>query len=419
MKRSNIHWALAILVLLSISATRTWAQTEKVLHNFGASGDGASPHGGLVFDNSGNLYGTTPAGGSNDCPYGCGIVFELNPNMDGSWSESILYDFQGGGTGFNSNGPLIFDRHGNLYGMANCSSIDCGSPVVFKLMSGSGGSWTEFILYTLGWQQCGTLNCQGLSFDSTGHLDGMTRAGETDGTLFRLSQVSSREWHEVLVHVFYGGGADGLTPNGPLVFDDGDNGYGTTSDGGSNQLGSVFAVKAGHQGWTGSLFLPVLYSFRGGTDGATPYGGVIFDSAGNLYGTTWDGGSANKGTVFKLTHNSDGIWSESVVYSFQGGGDAAGPNSTLNFDTAGNLYGSAGGGAYGHGAVFMLTPSAGGQWTESVVYSFTGGLDGDGPIGGIILDAAGNLYGTTENGGAYPSCQNEPFCGGVAYEITP
>ena len=125
------------------------------------------------------------------------------------------------------------------------------------------------------------------------------------------------------------------------------------------------------------------------------------------------------GTVFKLTPNPDGSWSESVLYSFRGGSDASAPNSTLSFDTAGNLYGSAGGGAYGHGAVFKLTRS-GDQWTESVVYSFTGGLDGDTPSGGVILDNGGNLYGTTQYGGAYPNCHDgPPFCGGVAYEITP
>jgi uncharacterized repeat protein (TIGR03803 family) len=413
-RESAFRWSVALAILATTLLCATaWAQTFKVLHNFGANGDGSSPRAGLVLDNHGNLYGTTPAGSSNNCPYGCGIIFELTPGLDGSWSEIVLYDFQGNGDGFNSTAPLIFDHKGNLYGMANCSSVDCASPVVFELMPGSNGAWTESVLYTLGWQDCGHLNCQGVSFDSTGHLYGMTKnGGYGNGTIFRLSQVSSRNWREVVVHVFRGG-ADGSAGNGLLAFDASRNVYGTTDDGGSNHLGDVFKVTAGVG------FLPVLYSFRGGTDGVSPSAGVVFDSAGNLYGVTAAGGTAGAGTVYKLTPNSDGSWSESVLYSFQGGSDAAGPNSTLNFDTAGNLYGSAGGGAYGHGAIFRLMPSSGGQWTESVVYSFTGGLDGDGPSGGLIFDNAGNLYGTTIHGGAYPTCNDEPYCGGVAYELTP
>ena len=422
MKKVSLTFILlevvTIFALILTSGAYSEAQMERVLHNFGAAGDGASPLGGVVFDNRGNLYGTTPAGGPNLCPFGCGIVFALTPNLDGSWSENVLFDFEEGGTGFNSNGPLIFDRQGNLYGMANCSGTDCGSPVVYKLSPGSGGAWTESVLYSLGWQQCGTLNCTGLSFDDTGRLYGTTRAGGTNGTLFVSSQVSSREWHEVLIHIFYAG-TDGLTPNGPLVFDAGGNGYGTTSDGGSSGLGRVFAVKPGNRGWTDRVVLQVLYVFRGGTDGAHPNAGVVFDPAGYLYGVTVDGGTAGLGTVYELTSNPDGSWSENILYSFQGNGDAAGPNSPLSFDTAGNLYGSAGGGAYGHGAVFKLTPSSNGHWMETVVYSFTGGVDGGGPSGGVILDAAGNLYGTTRNGGAYPSCDEEPYCGGVVYKITP
>ena len=119
------------------------------------------------------------------------------------------------------------------------------------------------------------------------------------------------------------------------------------------------------------------------------------------------------GTVFKLTPQSNGSWSESVLYSFQGGNDALSPNSSLTFDAAGALYGTAGGGASGQGTVFKLTPSLGGQWTESVVYAFTGGLDGGLPFGGVTIDSSGNLYGTASVGGTLGQS------GGVAFEITP
>jgi uncharacterized repeat protein (TIGR03803 family) len=224
-----------------------------------------------------------------------------------------------------------------------------------------------------------------------------------------LNEGPSSNWYHLILYCFTSG-SDGSDPVGVLAFDSRGNIYGATGQGGSANLGAVYRLTPGGVlGWTET----VLYSFQGGSDGANPAAGVILDDAGNIYGTTSQGGSSGKGTVFKLTPQSNGTWSETVLYSFQGGNDASSPNSSLSFDAAGDLYGTAGGGAYNQGTIFKLTPSNGGQWTERVVYAFTGGLDGGQPSGGITFDASGNLYGTAAVGGTFG--QN----GGVAFEIIP
>jgi uncharacterized repeat protein (TIGR03803 family) len=240
-----------------------------------------------------------------------------------------------------------------------------------------------------------------VALDPTGHL-----YGATSSKAFSLSQLSLFLWGESDIYRFSGAG--GSDPNALLTFDADGNIYGATMYGGALGMGTVFRLTP-TQGakWTEA----VLYSFQGGTDGAHPLGGVAFDGNGDLYGTTEDGGTAGAGTVFKLTPNPDGSWTESVLYSFSGGGDAASPFGPVTLDNAGNPYGTAqSGGAYGHGAIFKLSPTDGGQWIETIVHSFTGGSDGDTPSGEMVFDKAGNLYGTAQSGGAYQ--------GGVAFEIT-
>jgi uncharacterized repeat protein (TIGR03803 family) len=416
--------AAAMFTFTLTCATSAFAQTYKVLHNFGASGDGAVPSAGLVFDSNGNLYGTTQNGGYECFAGGCGTVFELIPSGGGSWAEKVLYAFQGCDPYLDGGAPIapvVIDRRGNLYGTAGLWGVDCFPPggVVFELKPSPNGSWNEFIIDNFYFHPGDYVSCPcpAVTFDSAGHLFGT--AGPNGiryfGAVFELWHVSAFNWYQLLLHTFRGG-SDGSGGNGPVVFDTAGNLYSTTEEGGTNLLGDVFKLVPSRSsfGWPQT----VLYSFRGGTDGAYPTAGVVFDAAGSLYGTS-GGGVYGNGTVFKLTPNPDGSWSERVLYSFQGGSDASHPNSTVTFDAESNLYGTAGGGAYGHGAVFKLTRS-GDQWTESVVYSFTGGLDGDAPSGGVILDNAGNLYGTTQHGGAYPNCNDgPPYCGGVAYEITP
>ena len=218
-----------------------------------------------------------------------------------------------------------------------------------------------------------------------------------------------------VLHAFNGKDG-GSTPYGGVIFDAAGNLYGTTYEGGAQGLGTVFKLASNaDQDWTET----VLYSFNG-SDGGASYAGLIFDGAGNLYGTTGGGGAHDWGTVFKLVPNADGSWTESVLHSFDGNGDGGFPTAGLIFDAAGNLYGTTqlGGnlrvcGGQGCGVVFELQPGSNGSWTESVLHSFN---PNDGYItgGGVIFDTAGNLYGTTFGGGGY----NHDSLGTV-FKLTP
>jgi len=208
----------------------------------------------------------------------------------------------------------------------------------------------------------------------------------------------------------FAGGTDGSQPYAGLILDTSGNLYGTATEGGPSGDGTVFKLTKNSDGsWTESL----LYSFAGGTDGATPYAGVTFDAKGNLYGTTYSGGASSAGTVFQLSPSSGGTWTESVLYSFTGGSDGANPEAGLIFDPSGNLYGATSyGGASADGVVYKLTPNSDGTWTESVLHTFTGGQDGSIPqVGNLTFDPPGNLYGTAAVGGG------SGF--GVVYKLTP
>jgi uncharacterized repeat protein (TIGR03803 family) len=218
---------------------------------------------------------------------------------------------------------------------------------------------------------------------------------------------------EKVVYNFTGGN-DGGDPASQLVFDPAGNAYGTTVRGGAYDCGTVFKLTPLSNGqWQQS----VLYSFTCFGDGKNPYGGVTFDSAGSLYGTTAAGGSGGEctgdgcGVVYKLTQ-SGGNWSESVLYNFTGSDDGFGPGGGVTFDKAGNLYGTTpDGGSYGVGVVYQLSPNNG-QWQQTVIHAFTGGSDGAvGSLGLLLLDAAGNLYGVTELGGDYGA--------GVVFKLSP
>jgi uncharacterized repeat protein (TIGR03803 family) len=214
------------------------------------------------------------------------------------------------------------------------------------------------------------------------------------------------------------GGSDGGDPAAQLMFDSAGNAYGTTVVGGTSNFGTVFKLSPHAKGkWTET----VLYSFMGGNDGKNPYGGVTMDAQGNLYGTTVSGGSGGTcsgdgcGTIFKLTHSRKG-WSESVLYSFTGGKDGAGPGGGVVFDKTGNLYGTTpdGGSVSGCscGVVYELSPGKGGQWKQKVIHTFTGGKDGStGSLGFLLFDTAGNVYGVAELGGAHGA--------GTAFKLSP
>src|SRR5664280_881041 len=216
--------------------------------------------------------------------------------------------------------------------------------------------------------------------------------------LFVTSTGAAAE--EKVLHSFNSNDTDGTNPQAGLIFDAAGNLYGTTKNGGGpNDAGTVFELTPGAGGtWTEK----VLWSFGTGTDGSDPFGALIFDAAGNLYGTTSLGGTSHSGIAFELTPAGGGTWTEKVLHTFGSGTDGVNPQAGLTFDGAGNLYGTTnGGGTYNHGTVFELMPAGGGNWTESVAHSFGNGTDGAAPAAGLLLDGAGHLYGTTYLGGSY------------------
>jgi len=270
-----------------------------------------------------------------------------------------------------------------------------------------------------------------LTFDAHGNLFGVTSAGGDNnntgcsfgcGTVFELSPTSAGGWKETVLHRFHGSivgnNNDGAGPQAGLVFDSAGNLYGTTSQGGSGgNVGTVFELSpTSSGGWTYSI----LYSFKDGTDGATPLGKLVLDASGNLYGTAQGGGASLFGVVYKLSPGSAGGWNESVLYSFTGGSDGAYPNSGVIFDASGNLYGTTSYGGVassysGFGVVFELSPNSGG-WAESVLHTFNQ-TDGAVPEGSLIFDASGNLYGTAYQGGHLSQCSGAGC--GVVFELSP
>lgn len=255
---------------------------------------------------------------------------------------------------------------------------------------------TEKIIYSFSNDSDGR-SPQGLVSDGK-NFYGTTSTGGSGGagTVFELSPNSSGGWTEQVIHTFtgYTNPSDGARPTGPVAFDSKGNLYGATGGGGTMGAGTVFELTPNSNGtWTEK----VLYSFVGGTNAGPPYGGaLVLDAAGDIYGTSL-GGVYGYGTVYKLVAGAGGTWTEKVLYNFQGLNDGASPiGSTPILDSAGNLYGVASGcGAHDFGVVYELTPGPGGTWTQKVLYSFTGGNGGVSPTGNLLFDSSGNLFGTT------------------------
>jgi uncharacterized repeat protein (TIGR03803 family) len=301
---STLVSAVSIAVWVLSGATLAGAQTEALLHSFqlDSATDGANPYGGLAADGKGALYGTTYFGGTFG-PYGYGTVYKLSPPAaEGSlWKQHILYSFAGGPDGKYPSGRLLINA-------------------------------------------------------KSGRI------------------------------------------------------YGTTQSGGLVNWGVVYELApAAHSasGWTQT----VLYSFDGSTDGGNPFAGVIFDNHGALYGTTSAGGLYGRGVIFRLSPPSlpGGAWAEKVLYSFKGGNDGNQPFGDLIFDSTGALYGTTqrgggtGCGSWGCGTAFKLSPPSikGRPWSETVLYAFAGGTDGGFPFSGLVFDNAGALYGAAEYYGQY------------------
>ena len=396
---------------LTLLVTSSWA-SEKVLHNFGSGTDGRIPHSSLIFDASGNLYGTTYAGGSK----GLGTVFKSSPNGSGGWTTTVLHNFRGAPDGANPYAGLIMDGAGNLYGTTFAggnSSTNCtgGCGAVFEMSPNGSGGWTTTVIHNFTGVN-GEWPYAGLILDGSGNLYGTAYAGGSHGfgVVFEVSPNGGGGWTTTILHNF-GIGSDGQNPRAGLVFDAAGNLYGTTTGGGGLHSGVVFAMTPnGSGGWTEA----VIHNFGDAEDGYIPQEGtLILDGSGNLYGTCSEGGRHMAGTAFEMSPNGSGGWTEAVIHNFGSGTDGTDPFAGMVFDGSGNLYGTtAGGGGADDGVVFMMTPNGSGGWTESVLHNFGQGLDGSTPAGAsLVLDSSGNLYGTASAGGSHDE--------GVVFEVTP
>jgi uncharacterized repeat protein (TIGR03803 family) len=323
------------------------------------------------------------------------------------WIFTPLYAFTGGSDGIAPAG-VIFGPDGSLYGTTlQGGEGDCqylggpytGCGTVFNLKPPATAcktapcDWTETVLYRFtGGVDGGVPSYGDLVFDQAGNIYGTTITGGSGngGAVYELTP-SHGGWTENTLYSFTEG-ADGGTPFGSVVFDSAGNLYGTTSYGGRNDLGTVFQLTPSGSGWAES----VLYNFQNGSDGSYPYAGLIFDAFGNLYGSTTSGGTGGGGTIFTLTP-SNGYRTLTTIHSFSGIG---GPAANLLMDGTGNLYGTTViDGVHEYGSVFKLTYSIGG-WTYNSLHNFTFGSDGAYPESNVVFDANGNLYGTASSGGA-------------------
>lgn len=426
LQRAVFMLSLLISFTTTIAMRPAAAQTFSVLYSFEGEGQtGFYPTSGVTVDRAGNLYGTAEYGGpGTSCYLGCGTVFKLTRHGS-SWQLTPLYDFLGNDDGGNPNARVVIGPNGTLFGTtmqgggSGCMGLGCGT--VFNLQPPQRAvgnlihTWPETVLYRFqGGNDGGTPEAGDLVFDQAGNIYGTTDAGGDSqncqggcGTVYELTH-SNGNWTESVLHSF-GQPGDGDQPFSGVIFDQTGNLYGATASGGAHGQGSVFELIHSGVGWTERL----LYSFTGGNDGAFPFYGLVFDPAGDLYGTTCCAGSDGQGTAFELT---SGTWAFNLVYTFGAPGAGQGPEGSMILDSAGNLYGTASsGGAYGFGAVFKLSPGNGG-WTYTSLHDFCAGgyppcSDGYTPTGSLAFDSEGNLYGTTSNGG-----QNG---GGVVYQITP
>jgi uncharacterized repeat protein (TIGR03803 family) len=388
--RLVVRLGVIVLFFLVLTSHASGEWKEKVLYTFQGGNDGAVPAGGVVFDKQGNLYGATSDGGSaND-----GTAFELMPpaKPDDAWTESVLHVFRGyssNGDGASPEGGLVIDAAGNLYGTTAyggngpCtllgSAIGCGAVYEMSPPATKGGAWTETILYNFKGGSDGQFPIGNLTFDGAGNLYGAT---------------------------YFGGG------------------FGSCDSPYYQRCGTIFELSP-PKTRGGKWKEKVLYSFKNGQDGANPNGGLIFDKAGALYGSTgWGGFAGNDcaggngfvgcGTIFELTPpgKQGGPWREKAIYLFKGRpGDGARPNSNLTFGTNGLLYGTTlGGGEAEEGIVFSLEHINGKvRWVEAILYTFRGGDNSALPMAGVGFNSSGDLYGTASLGGSAG--------GGVLYEL--
>jgi uncharacterized repeat protein (TIGR03803 family) len=378
--RGHAALVVAMLVLAFFAIPFSHAQTFTVVHTFTGGVDGSEPIAPLISDSAGNLYSTTYGGGAD----GDGVVFKL----DSTGKETVLHYFSYFVDGQSTNAGLVRDAAGNLYGATPGGDSVIGG-AVFKL----DPTGRETILHKFTDGPDGAVVFQSLLLDAAGNLYGSAFYGGDPicqcGTVFKIDAAG----HFSVLHTFTG--TDGANPYGTLIQDGAGNLYGTTQGGGTSGIGTVFEIST-------SAGESVLHSFTGGADGASPNGGLFMDAVGNLYGTTYGGGSSFFGIVYEI----DTSGTLNVLHTFTGP-DGANPRGQLVQDAAGTLYGTTYDGTRLNGGTVYKLDITG---TLTILHRFTGGRDGSQPYPGVLRDAAGNLYGTTFFGGA--------LGGGVVYKIS-
>jgi uncharacterized repeat protein (TIGR03803 family) len=404
----------------SAATSQQSGPTLTTLHSFEDGSDGAAPQGGLVLSSAGVLYGTTADGGDDIW----GTVFEMTPPQSGqtTWTEKVLYSFTGGSDGANPMGDLVIGASSVLYGVTNQGGAN-NYGAVFELLPGTGGVWTEKVIYSFKGGTDGANPVAGLVLNSAGTLYGTTVNGGTAGygTVFSVTPAGGGNWTEKVIYSFQGGTTDGANPMGPVTLNSNSSPttiYGTTYSGGADSFGTVFQLTIS------SGVEAILYSFTATNgDGADPWARLILNS-GSLYGTTFWGGNLADctlsqyalgcGIAFELTPptSGSGPWTESILYTFTGGAkDGAHPYGDLVLSPTQDLVGSTfSGGSQlnvcfaesfpGCGTVFQLKPptTQGNPWTETILESFNGD-DGGGPNGVLLVTSNGDIFGTTYVGG--------------------
>jgi len=396
--------ALAVTAAFVLSVASAAAVTTDVILSF-EEHEGEYADTDLETDSAGNIYGTTVLGGD----FGSGTVFQLSPTPNG-WVHTVLYSFTGGADGGEPYKGVTIDREGNLYGTAvtgGSGSCEGGCGVAYKLTN-SGGNWTQTVIHAFTGGDDGSGPGARLTVDRGGNIYGMAPTGGANGlgTIYKISQAGAA-WTFKVIHTFTGGD-DGATGSAGRMVLRRARLYGAATTGGAHGSGVIFELSPRA---VGEWDFRAIYAFKGQPDGSFPYGALLFAGSGKIYGTTYYGGTSGIGAVYELSPRRNGEWNENVIYSFQEGSDGNSPISNLVFDPAGNLYGTTSEGGLGSGTIFKLSPIGGGQWTETVVHPFQGPPDGAFAYNGMVVDRLGNFYGATVHGG-----KNDD---GSVYKFTP
>jgi len=390
------------VIALFVGAAK--ASTTEIIYSFGGGADGEYLDTDVAIDAAGNLYGTSVLGGT----FGGGTVWQLSPVGNG-WVNTVLYNFTGDADGGEPYKGVTLDAAGNLYGTAvtgGSGSCEGGCGVTYKLTK-SGSTWTQNVIHSFTGAD-GSGPGSRVTVDNNGNVYGMTPTGGDFGlgTIYALRPKSNGTWAFNVIHHFTGGSDGSSGSAGRMVFRGGHL-YGAATTGGDFGHGVVFELKPRASGEWG---FRTLYAFQDSPDGSFPYGALLFDGAGNVYGTTYYGGDNDLGVAYRLTRNG-GSWTEQVLYSFKAGQDGNSSISNLVSDSAGNLYGTTSEGGLGSGTIFQLTPNQSGGWTETVPHLFANTPDGAFPYAGMVGNRSNVFFGATVHGGADGE--------GAIYKFTP